>query len=103
MGNDLNRLSNKLCKTWIKLDNDWNASSSASQTSFLSNSGTSLFTPKKGTWIKILTLKKMLQKLPIALARVKASNNSKNLLNEIRQIVYSLHQLKKLLKKYEIT
>ena len=45
----------------------------------------------------------MLQKLPIALARVKASNNSKNLLNEIRQIVYSLHQLKKLLKKYEIT
>ena len=30
----------------------------------------------------------MLQRLPIALAQVKAGNNSKNLLNEIRQIIY---------------
>ena len=30
---------------------------------------------------KILTTKKMLQRLPIALAQVKASNTSKNLLN----------------------
>ena len=37
----------------------------------------------------------MLQRLPIALAQVKAGNNSENLLNEIRQIVYSLHQSKK--------
>ena len=37
----------------------------------------------------------MLQRLPIALAQVKADNNSKNLLNEIRQIVYSLYQSKK--------
>ena len=28
----------------------------------------------------------MLQRLPIALAQVKAGNNSENLLNEIRQI-----------------
>ena len=34
----------------------------------------------------------MLQRLPIALAQVKTSNNSKNLLNEIRQIVYLLYQ-----------
>ena len=34
----------------------------------------------------------MLQRLPIALAHVKASNISENLLNEIRQIVYLLHQ-----------
>ena len=34
----------------------------------------------------------MLQRLPIALAQVKADNNSKNLLNEISQIVYSLYQ-----------
>ena len=35
----------------------------------------------------------MLQRLPIALAQVKTGNNSENLLNEIRQIVYSLcHQ-----------
>ena len=34
--------------------------------------------------LKILTPKKMLQRLPIALAQVKAGNNSENLLNEIR-------------------
>ena len=41
----------------------------------------------------------MLQRLPVALAQVKAGNNSKNLLNEIRQVVYSLFNQKKLLKK----
>ena len=30
----------------------------------------------------------MIQRLPIALAQVKAGNNSENLSNEIRQIVY---------------
>ena len=45
----------------------------------------------------------MLQRLPIALAQVKAGNNSKKILNEIRQIVYSLYQSKQLLKKYIIT
>ena len=44
--------------------------------------------------LKILTPKKMLQRLPIALAQVKAGNNSDGLLNEIRQIVYSLYQSK---------
>ena len=41
----------------------------------------------RGKGLKILTLKQMLQRLPIALAQVKASNNSESLLNEIRQIV----------------
>ena len=41
----------------------------------------------------------MLQRLPIALAQVKAGNNSKNLLNEIRQIVYSLYRSKQITKK----
>ena len=53
----------------------------------------------KGTGLKILTPKQMLQRLPIALAQVKAGNNSENLLNEIRQIVYSLYQSKKITKK----
>ena len=53
----------------------------------------------KGTGLKILTPKQMLQRLPIALAQVKAGNNSENLLNEIRQIVYSLHQSKQITKK----
>ena len=34
-----------------------------------------------------------------ALAQVKACNNSKNLLNEIKQIVYTLNQLKEITKK----
>ena len=46
----------------------------------------------RGKGIKILTSKEMLQRLPIALAQVHAGNNSKNLLNEIRQIAYSLYQ-----------
>ena len=41
----------------------------------------------------------MFQKLPIALAQVKAWSNSQNLLNEIRQIVYSLYQSKEITKK----
>ena len=40
----------------------------------------------------------MSQRLPIALAQVKARNNSENLLNELRQIVYSLYQLKEITK-----
>ena len=41
----------------------------------------------------------MLQRLTIAL---KAGNKSENLLNEIRQIIYSLHRSKKITKKYTI-
>ena len=53
----------------------------------------------KGTGLKILTPKQMLQRLPIVLAQVKAGNNSQSLLNEIRQIVYSLYQSKEITKK----
>ena len=53
----------------------------------------------KGKGLKVLTPKQMIQRLPIALAQVKASNNSENLLNEIRQIVYSLYQSKEITKK----
>ena len=41
----------------------------------------------------------MLQSLLIALAQVKTGNNSENLLNEIRQIVYSLYESKEITKK----
>ena len=57
----------------------------------------------KGKGLKILTPKQMLQRLPIALAQVKAGNNSESLLNEIKLIVYSLYNKNKLLKKYTIT
>ena len=53
----------------------------------------------KGKGLKILTPKQMIQRLPIALAQLKAGNNSENLLNEIRQIVCSLYQSKEITKK----
>ena len=41
----------------------------------------------------------MPQRLPIALAQVKAGNNSEGLSNGIRKIVYSLHQSEQITKK----
>ena len=41
----------------------------------------------------------MLQRLPIPLAQVKAGNTSEDLLNEIRQIIYSLYKAKKITKE----
>ena len=41
----------------------------------------------KGKGLKILTPKQILQRLPIALAQVKAGNTSENVLNETRQII----------------
>ena len=55
---------------------------------------------KKCRELKILILKQMLQRLLIALAQLKAGNTPENLLNEIRQIVYSLHLAKEITKKY---
>ena len=53
----------------------------------------------KGTGLKILTPKQMLQGLPIGLAQIKEGNNSESLVNEIRKIVYSLYQSKEITKK----
>ena len=49
--------------------------------------------------LKILTHKWMLQRLPIALAHLKGGNNSESLLNEIREVAYSLYQSKQITKK----
>ena len=54
---------------------------------------------QKGTGLKVLTPKQMLQRLPIALAQIKAGNNSERLLNEIREIVYFLYPSKEITKK----
>ena len=53
----------------------------------------------KGMGLEVLTPKQIIQRLPTALAEVKAGNNSESLLNEIRQIVYSLYQSKEITKK----
>ena len=54
---------------------------------------------QKGTELKILIPNQMLKRLPIAFAQIKAGNNSESLLNEIRQIVYSLYRSKEITKK----
>ena len=54
---------------------------------------------QKGEGLKLLTPNHMLKRLPIALAQVKAGNNSESLLNEIRQIVYSSYRSKEITKK----
>ena len=58
---------------------------------------------QEGKGLKILTPNQMLKRLAIALAQVKAGNNSESLLNEIRQIVYSLYRSKEITKKYTTT
>ena len=54
---------------------------------------------QEGEGLKILIPNQMLKRLPIALAQVIAGNNSESLLNEIRQIVYSLYRSKEITKK----
>ena len=41
----------------------------------------------------------MLERLPITLAQVKAGSTSENLLNEIKQIIYSLYPAIEITKK----
>ena len=48
----------------------------------------------------MLTLNKLLTRLQILLAQIKAGNNSYKLKNEIRQILYLLYQHNKSLKKF---
>ena len=57
---------------------------------------------QEGAGLKILTPKQMLQRFSKSLAQVKVGNNSQSLLNEIRQIVYSLYQSKKITKNVYI-
>ena len=55
----------------------------------------------RGEILKILTPKQMLQRLPIAFAQIKAGNTSENVLNGIRQIIYSLQWAKEITKKVD--
>ena len=41
----------------------------------------------------------MLQRLPVAFAQVQSGNTVENLLNEIRQNIYSMYQIKGITKK----
>ena len=51
-----------------------------------------------GSGLKILTPQQMHAHLPILLAQIKAGNNSLELKNEIRQLLYSLYRSKQISK-----
>ena len=63
-----------------------------------SNGSGNVVSKAKGTGLKILTDKQMLNRLPILLSQIQAGNNSIKLKNEIRQILYSLYRSKVLTK-----
>ena len=54
---------------------------------------------KEGTGLKILTPNKLLTRLSILLAQIKARNNSYKLKNEVRQILCLLYQHNKITQK----
>ena len=90
-------------KTLANINILYNARNSAIK--FIEDYGSMILEAKKlareqeGTGLKILTPNQMLKRLPIALAQIKAGYNSESLLNEIRQIVYSLYRSKEITKK----
>ena len=90
-------------RTLANIDIHYNARNSAIK--FIENYSSMILEAKKlakeqeGTGLKILTPNQMLKRLPIALAQMKAGNYSESLLNEIRQIVYSLYRSKEITKK----
>ena len=74
---------------WEGREKDLNAFES--KTFLTKSKGVGILNPHHSKF-KILMPKQMLQRLPLALAQVKAGNNCGSLLNEIGQIVYSLYQ-----------
>ena len=53
---------------------------------------------KERKWLKILTLNKLLTRLPVLLAQIKTGNNSNKLKNKMRQKLYLLYQQNKITK-----
>ena len=52
-----------------------------------------------GKGLIILMPSQMLSRLPVSLAQLKAGNNSENLKNEIRQLLYALYRSKNMSKQ----
>ena len=106
--NDLNiiRRGNKNAnqrKTLANINIHFNARNNAIK--FIEDYGSMILEAKKlarqeGEGFKILTSNQMLKRLLTALAQIIAGNNSESLLNEIRQIAYSLYRSKEITKKY---
>ena len=89
----------KARKEAIKFFDDYSLMVSEAKTKAKNKTEGTGFSDHRQSNLKILTPKQILQRLPIVLAQVKAGNTSENLLNEIRQIVYSLYRAKEITKK----
>ena len=66
---------------------------------YAKNMSKNIYESKQGTRLRIIMPKKMFERLPLLLSEISAGNNSENLLNEIRKIVYSLYRSKEITKK----
>ena len=91
-------------KNLLNIENHFNARNSAVK--YIEDYSSMILEAKRlakeeqeGKGLKILTPNQMFKRLPIALAQVKAGNNSETLLKEIIQIVYSLYRSKEITKK----
>ena len=91
-------------KTLANIENHFNARNSAIE--FIEDYGSMILEAKrlakedkKDEGLRILTQNQMLKRFPIALAQIKAGNNSESLFNEIRQNVYFLYRSKEITKK----
>ena len=100
MGNPRNKSAEQK-KTINNIKNPYNSREKVVQmfNEYAKNMSKNIYKSKQGKGLKILTPKQMLKRLPIALEQISAANNSESLLNEIRQIVYSLCQSKGITKK----
>ena len=58
-----------------------------------------IYQSRQGKGPNMLTPKQLLQRLPVALAQIKAGNNARSLSNETRQILYSLYRSGEITKK----
>ena len=58
-----------------------------------------IYESKQGKGHKILTPNQMLKRSPLTFAQISTCNKSESLLNEIRQIAYSLCRSKEITKK----
>ena len=64
----------------------------------ISNMGNNKTKEQEAKELKIMIPNQLITRLPILLTQKQAGNNSQKLNNEIRQIIYSLHNSKKLSK-----
>ena len=86
----------KSCEKVMKLFNDYSKIASKAKYRSIYEEG---LPADLATRLKILSSKKIFQRLPRTISQVKAGNTSEHLLHETCQIIYSLYQEKEITRK----